>query len=352
MNEGKTISGTGSMRAKDVERLDAFLQQQFPGLMGELRLQGITGGQSNPTFFLNYDNRQLVLRKKPGGVLLPSAHAIDREYKVMAALADTDLPVPKVLLYCDDHDVLDTPFYLMERVEGRVFSSNTLPGMTPDQRRDIYFSMIDNLAKLHSIDWRAVGLADFGRTEGYFERQVRRWSKQWSLTEGAQNPAIDILLDWLNDNLPVDEETTLTHGDFKLNNLIFHPTESSVVAVLDWELSTLGHPLADLAFNTIPWRSFPAEYGGIRGLDLIALGIPEESEYLQHYYRRTGRLEKIQQAQPFHWVFAFMRLAVIFEGISARARDGNAIAEDASDIGALAAVIARRGLEAANLNCK
>ncbi|NYT64435.1 phosphotransferase family protein [Alcaligenaceae bacterium] len=349
MDQAQTSVGAGEMRSQDIDRLDAFLRRHIPGLQGSLQLQGIIGGQSNPTFFLDYDNRHLILRKKPTGNLLPSAHAVDREYKVMAALADTDLPVPKVLLYHADPDVLDTPFYLMERVEGRVFSDNTLAGMTQDQRQGIYFSMIDSLTKLHSIDWRAVGLADYGRAEGYFERQLNRWSKQWALTEGAENPAIDRLLEWLKAHLPVDQETTLVHGDFKLNNLIFHPTENRVVAVLDWELSTLGHPLADVAFNTIPWRSYPAEYGGIRGLDLAALGIPKEADYLRYYYERTGRQDPSRQAQPFHWAFAFMRLAVIFEGISARVRMGNAVAQDASDVGALAAVVAHRGLEVAGL---
>ncbi|MFA5664256.1 phosphotransferase family protein [Castellaniella sp.] len=330
-------------------RLDRFIRDHLPGLQGELQVDPIRGGQSNPTFFLNYGNRALVLRKQPGGPLLPSAHAVDREYRVMAALAHTDLPVPPVLLYHADTDILDTPFYLMEKVPGRVFFDNGLPGMAPDVRRQIYLAMADTLATLHQVDWQAVGLADFGRPQGYFERQIRRWQKQWSLTEGADNPAVDRLLEWLQAQPFDDDETTLTHGDFKLNNLLYHPTEPRVVAVLDWELSTLGHPLADLAFNTIVWHTLPTEYGGIRGLDLNALGIPQEAEYLQRYYDLTDRHQAGQQVRPSHRAFALMRLAVIFEGIAARARAGNAVADDAADIGALASAVARRGLEAAAL---
>lgn len=333
----------------DAERLDRFIRSRLSGLQGDLHVDPIRGGQSNPTFFLHYRNRSLVLRKQPGGALLPSAHAVDREYRVMAALARTGLPVPPVLLYHADADVLDTPFYLMEKVPGRVFFANDLPDMAPETRRQIYQAMADTLATLHQVDWQAIGLADFGRPHGYFERQIRRWQKQWSMTEGADNPALDRLLEWLQAQPFEDDETTLTHGDYKLNNLLFHPVEPRVVAVLDWELSTLGHPLADLAFNTIVWHTLPHEYGGIRGLDLAALGIPDETEYLRQYYRLTGRDQPARQVQPRHLAFALMRMAVIFEGIAARARAGNAVADDAATIGAMATAMTQRGLEAADL---
>jgi len=344
MNSSSTSSPVS--QAFDPSRLDGFLRERMPQLEGPMQLQPIGGGQSNPTFFVNYANRQMVLRKKPAGEVLPSAHAVDRECRVMKALASTALPVPEVLLYHAQDDIVGTPFYMMERVEGRVFNANDLPGMAPSQRRAIYLAMADTLAVLHAVDWRSAGLRDFGREGGYFERQLHRWRKQWDLSRIQDNPAIDELIAWLAGHLPQDDETTLTHGDFKLNNLLFHPQEPRVVAVLDWELSTLGHPLADVAFNTVAWRTLPGEFGGLRGLDLAALGIPSEREYLAHYYRRAGRGTAARQAGPFHWAFAFMRWAVIFEGIAARAARGNAVAENASEMGAIGQALARRGLEA------
>lgn len=327
----------------DPRRLDAFLRQRLPELEGTMRLEKIDGGQSNPTYFVTFDNRRMVLRKKPAGEVLPSAHAVDREYRVIAALANSGLPVPPAVLFHADPNVIGTPFYLMERVEGRVFGDNSLPGMSPAERHAIYLAMAENLACLHRVDWRGAGLADFGKSGKFFERQLRRWSQQWALSKSRENPAIDQLLAWLHDHLPQDDETTLTHGDFKLGNLMFHPSEPRVVAVLDWELSTIGHPLADVAFNTVTWRTLPTEYGGIRGLDLRTMGIPSEHEYLAHYYRHANRRT---QAIPFHWVFAFMRWAVIFEGISARAQSGNAVAANAAEVGALSVALAYRGLEA------
>ena len=306
-------------------------------------LERIGGGQSNPTYFVDFANRRMVLRKKPEGEVLPSAHAVDREYRVMRALADSDLPVPATVLYHAEVDVIGTPFYLMERVPGRVFSDNALPGLEPAERRAIYLAMAETLAVLHRVDWHAVGLGDFGKPGQFFARQLGRWQKQWDLSRTRANRAIDELISWLGAHLPEDDETCLAHGDFKLNNLMFHTSEPRVVAVLDWELSTLGHPLADVAFNTVAWRTLPAEFGGIRGLDLQALGIPTEHEYLAHYYRCSGRNT---QATPFHWAFALMRWAVIFEGIAARAQRGNAAASNAAEVGALSVAMARRGLEA------
>jgi aminoglycoside phosphotransferase (APT) family kinase protein len=332
----------------DPSGLEAFLRAHLSGLAGAMHVEAIGGGQSNPTYFVSFGNRRLVLRKKPGGETLPSAHAVDREYRVMKALAASALPVPPVLLYCEDESVIGTPFYVMERVEGRVFMDNSLPGMAQAERRAIYFAMADTLATLHAVDWRAVGLEGFGREGGYFQRQLKRWNHQWALSRTRENLAIDELLAWLADHLPDDDETTLTHGDFKLNNLMFHPSQPRVVAVLDWELSTLGHPLADVAFNTVAWRTLPQEFGGIRDLDLAVLGIPDEAEYLAHYYRRAGRADPRCQATPFHWAFALMRWAVIFEGITARALRGNAVSSDAAQVGAISVALARRGLEAVN----
>jgi aminoglycoside phosphotransferase (APT) family kinase protein len=330
----------------DAEALSGFLTARLPGARGPMRIERIGGGQSNPTYFVSFEDRRLVLRKKPAGDVLPSAHAVDREYRVMKALAATDLPVPPVLLYCAETDVIGTPFYIMERVPGRVFNDNAAPGVSPAERRGLYLAMADTMATLHKVDWQAAGLADFGKPGAYLQRQLRRWQQQWELSRMQPIPQLDDLLAWLTAHLPEDDEASIAHGDFKLNNLMFHPTEPRVVAVLDWELATIGHPLADVAFNTVAWRTSPIEYGGIRGLDLMSLGIPSEQEYLAHYYRRAGRNDPTRQAQPFHWAFALMRWSVIFAGIAARAARGTAASENAAEVGVLATSFARRGIEA------
>lgn len=327
----------------DPQRLDAWLRQALPDLRGTMRLERIGGGQSNPTYFVGFDDRQLVLRKQPGGAgLLPSAHAIDREYRVMQALAASQLPVPKMVLYHEDRELLGTPFYLMERLHGRVFANCELPGMAPAERRAIYLAMAETMARLHTVDWAAIGLADYGRQGGYFSRQIARWSKQWEMSQTAANADIERLVVWLRAHLPDESETTISHGDFRLGNLMFHPTEPHVIAVLDWELSTLGHPLADVAFNCMAYHTLPSEYGGIRGLDLQALGIPQESEYLRHYYRASGRADGVT---AFHFAFALFRMAVIFQGIAARAASGNAAGDNAAEVGTLAQAFARRAVE-------
>jgi aminoglycoside phosphotransferase (APT) family kinase protein len=327
----------------DPERLQAWLRQALPDLRGAMRLERIGGGQSNPTYFVSFDNRQLVLRKQPGGAtLLPSAHAVDREYQVMQALAGSELPVPTMVLYHQDRELLGTPFYLMERLQGRVFANCELPGMAPAERRAIYLAMAETMAKLHSVDWAAIGLADYGRQGGYFSRQIARWSKQWAMSKTADNADIDRLIPWLGAHLPDESETTISHGDFRLGNLMFHPTEPRVIAVLDWELSTLGHPLADVAFNCMAFHTLASEYGGIRGLDLPALGIPSQTEYLRHYALASGRSDGVT---AFHFAFALFRMAVIFQGIAARAASGNAVADNAAEVGTLAQAFARRAVE-------
>ena len=286
---------------------------------------------------------RMVLRKKPGGPVLPSAHAIDREYRVMRALAGSALPVPAMVLHADTSEVIGTPFYLMDRLEGRVFATHALPEVPAAERCALYLAMAETMATLHRLDWNALGLASFGKAGHFFQRQLGRWGRQWALSRTHDNPDIDRLLDWLGRHLPPDDETALVHGDFKIGNLMFHPSEPRVFGVLDWELSTLGHPLADVAFNTVAWRTLPSEYDGIRGLDLPALGIPSELDYLNHYRDASGR---DAMPQPFHWAFAFMRWAVIFEGIAARSLAGTAVAENAGAVGALASAMASRGLEA------
>ena len=326
----------------DVNRLEQFLKKQLPELRGTMQLNRIGGGQSNPTFFVNFENRELVLRKQPASTLLPSAHAVDREFRVMQALSQTTVPVPQVVLFHAERDVVGTPFYIMEKLPGRVFSECALPNMTQPERRAIYMGMAEAMAALHQVDWAAIGLSDYGREGSYFSRQLARWSRQWAMSKTREDAAIELLIRWLGENMPDETETTISHGDFRLGNLMFHPTEPRVVGILDWELSTLGHPLADVAFNCMAWRTLPEEYGGIRGLDLHALGIPLEAEYLNHYYKSSGRTDGVT---AFHFAFALFRMAVIFEGIAARAASGNAASSDAAQVGGLSAAFAARALE-------
>jgi len=323
-----TDSTAGAAPDFDTARLDAFLKERLPGLAGALRLERIAGGQSNPTYFASYATRALVLRKKPAGVLLPSAHAIDREFRVMTALRATDVPVPDCLFYEASPDIIGTPFYVMERLEGRVFSGYDTPGVPPAERRAMYRSMAETMARLHAVDWQAAGLEGFGRPGSYIARQIARWTKQYELSKTEKVPDIEHLIDWLPKNIPDGEAITLCHGDFRLGNMMFHPTEPRVVGVLDWELSTIGDPLADVAFNAMAWRSRPEEYGGLLGLDLDALGIPGEEEYLAMYFRAAKPTPGLW---PFHFAFALFRFAVIFEGIAARVRAGTAAAADASN---------------------
>lgn len=341
------MSGTTELEPDGTEAslapLDAHLKRRVGGLSGSMRLERIAGGQSNPTFFAHYDNRSLVVRAKPRGDLLPSAHAVDREYRVLRALEATPVPTPRALFYCDDPEVYPTPFYVMEKVPGRVFADAALAGCSPGFRRQAYLAMADGLADLHSQDWRALRLADFGRPEGYFRRQVRRWTERWRATQFRDMPDLDALANWLADDLPADSPLrSIVHGDYRVGNLLFSDA-GRVNAILDWELSTIGHPFADVAHSCIWWRITPEEYGGLKGLDLDRLGIPSEREYLDHYYARVGAAEGLQS---FHFAFAFFRLAVIFEGIAERARRGTASSDDAALVGDLSYRFARYGLEA------
>jgi aminoglycoside phosphotransferase (APT) family kinase protein len=324
----------------DPARLADFLTRQL-GTKGEMRLEPIAGGQSNPTYFVTFDDRRLVLRKQPDGPVLPSAHAVDREYRVLAALAASAVPVPPVLLYHGERDIVGTPFYIMARIEGRVFAESMMAGANAAERGAMFRSVAETLAALHDVDWRAVGLEGFGRPGNYFQRQISRWTRQWEGERFRDIPDLSRLAAWLAANIPDDDTTTLCHGDFRIGNLMFHPTEPRVVAVLDWELATLGHPLADLAFSALAWRSRPEEYGGLKGLDLAALGIPSEAEYLAHYYR--SRRGPAPPLQPFHTAFALFRFAVIFEGIAARARRGTAASANAAAVGNLSLAFARLG---------
>lgn len=327
----------------DTNALHRFLDAQFGA--GALSLTRIGGGQSNPTYFVDHGGALMVLRKKPNGVTLRGAHAVDREYRVLGALQDTDVPVPRPILYHDDPALLGAPFYLMERVEGRVFHDCALPGLAPGERRAIYLSMAETLARLHAVRPEAVGLGDYGRPGTYFARQIARWSGQWEASNSPPIPALDTLIAWLKAHQPDDDgASAIAHGDFRLGNLLIHPTEPRVVAVLDWELSTLGHPLADLGFCCMPWHTDPSEYAGILGLDHGALGIPAQAEFVARYHavaRDTPPLER------FHIAFALFRFAVIFVGIAERAQAGTAASREAAELGPLAARFAARGVEVA-----
>lgn len=333
---------TASELGFDPDTLDAYLRAHVPNVDGTMEITPISGGQSNPTYFVTYPKCRLVLRKRPAGPVLPSAHSVDREYRIMLALAATDVPVPKVLAYYPGSDVVGTPFYMMERIEGRVFADCSLPGVSPSDRKAMFLDMADTLARLHRVDWKSLGLADYGREGNFFERQISRWTKQWALSKTRDLPDIDRLVKWLPNHVPPGELTTISHGDYRIGNLMFHPTEPRVVGVLDWELSTLGHPLADLAFSALAWRLLPTEYMGMRGLDLAGLGIPSESDYLSRYY---ALVHGTGEVSPFHVAFCLFRLAVIFEGIAARARSGTAVSADAMQTGAMAAGFARRAVQ-------
>lgn len=327
----------------DPAALQAFLARHFGTADESFSLERISGGQSNPTYFVGFGERRMVLRKKPNGPILKGAHAIEREYRVLAALRPTGVPVPATILLCEDDSILGTPFYLMERVKGRVFSDCSLPGMTPDERRAIYLGMADALAALHRIVPDEIGLGDYGRPNNYFERQYARWSRQLRESPGEAIPELHELMDWLGSNMPADDgRTSIAHGDFRLGNLMFHPTEPRVVAILDWELSTLGHPLADLGFSCMTWHSAPDEYGGIRGLDLEALGIPSQEEFVARYNEQLGDSTALL---PFHIAFALFRFAVIFVGIADRAAAGTAADANAAALAPLARRFAIRGLQ-------
>ena len=332
-----------------VQELGSYLRAQ--GLAGSapLQVRVLSGGQSNPTYRITTENdgevRDYVLRKKPPGTLIASAHAIDREYRVMKALEVTNVPVPRMLHYCESSELLGTPFYVMEYLHGRVLMDQSLPGMAPDERRSIYREMNRVIAALHAVDYHAVGLGDYGKEGNYVGRQVARWSRQCRESTLPVNDAMHRLMDWLPEHLPEDDETTLVHGDYRMDNLVFHPTEPRIIGVLDWELSTLGHPLADLAYQCMAWRIPPSLWRGIGGLDLTALGIPQEAEYLAWYSAATGR------DAAGHWdyylAYNLFRMAAILHGIAQRAADGNAAAEDAAETGRKAGPLAELGWQAA-----
>jgi aminoglycoside phosphotransferase (APT) family kinase protein len=327
----------------DEVRLEHYLRDHMPNFRGPLTVRQFVGGQSNPTFLLETPDARFVMRKKPPGTLLPSAHQVEREYRIIKALAATDVPVPRVHLLCEDAGVIGTAFFVMDFIDGRVMRDPMMPESTPHERAACYDSMNDVLARLHKVDFRAVGLGDYGRPQAYVARQLARWSKQYEASKIDEIPEMDRLIDWLNRHIPTTDETTIAHGDYRMENLIFHPTEPRVVAVLDWELSTLGHPLSDLAWASRPYHCPPGIDGvlSFQGMDLQALGIPSEHEFLAAYCRRVGRASVPDLT--FFVAFSFFRGAAIAQGIAMRAKLGNASGPDAALRGAKARQTAELG---------
>jgi aminoglycoside phosphotransferase (APT) family kinase protein len=324
----------------DPGALAAFLDARFgPAPMA---LQRVAGGQSCPTWFVTHGPARMVLRKKPAGPILRGAHAVEREFRLLAALYPAGFPVPRPILLEEDAGPLGTPFYLMERVEGRLFPGAEMAAADPGERVVLWQALAGTLAALHRIDPAAVGLADFGRPGNYFARQMARWAGQLQASEGPRDGALDRLADALAAAVPPDDgAAAITHGDFRPGNVLFHPTEPRVAAVLDWELSTLGHPLADLGFLVMPWHSAPEEYGGLMGLDLAARRLPDEAAVLAAY---AAANPGAGSPTPFHRAFALFRFAVIFVGIADRARAGTASDPAAAALAPLAGRFARRGL--------
>ncbi len=309
----------------DVDLLTAFLTEKIDGFTGPLTVEPFEAGQSNPTYRLTTPDKNYVLRRKPSGKLLPSAHAVDREYRVMTAVGSVGFPVPKTYVYADDFDGVDTPFFVMDFVPGRVMWKTDMPDLSPDERRNAFESILQTMAQLHTIEPDAVGLDTFGKKGNYFARQIGRWTKQYKASETENIPAMDRLIDWLPDNTPDTEETRVIHGDMGLHNLMFHPTEPKIAAVLDWELSTLGHPFADLTYNMMPWYMPKVDgdvMGSFQGLDYEAHGIPTFDAYISRYCALTGR-DPITNP-GFYMAFNTFRLAAIAQGIVARAMQGNA----------------------------
>jgi len=311
---------------------------------GPLSAEKFAGGQSNPTFKLSAGDRKFVLRRKPPGQLLASAHAVDREFRVIAALQDTDVPVPGAVALCKEDEIIGSMFYLMEYLEGRVFWDPLLPELTNDERSAVYDDMNRVLAAMHSINVADVGLGDYGRPGNYFERQVGRWTKQYRASETQTVPAMEELMAWLPENMPAeDDRVALVHGDYRLDNVMFHPTEPKIIAVLDWELSTLGNPIADLAYQVMAWQ-LPRDAGitGLAGIDRKPLAIPEDNSYVTSYCERTGR-DEIKHWN-FYLAFCFFRLAAIVQGVKKRALDGTASSAEAESRGNLVQPLAELGM--------
>ena len=344
----ETYVGTTEVRAQhrfDAGALVAYLADRIPGFAGPIIVEQFKGGQSNPTYRITAGPKCYVLRRKPPGQLLPSAHAVDREYRVMTALGTTGFPVPNTYLVCDDPLVIGTAFFVMDNVDGRIFWDQSLPGMSNEERAAIYDEMNRVIAQLHTVDYAAIGLDGYGKPGNYFSRQIKRWTDQYRASETEKIEAMDNLITWLPMNIPAGDDSgassSIVHGDFRLDNMIFHPTAPRVLAVLDWELSTLGHPLADFSYHCMSWHIAPGSFRGIGGLDLAALGIPSEQEYIARYCERTGRTGIANW--DFYLAFSLFRIAGILQGVAKRAVIGTASSAQAVETGKRARPMAEMG---------
>ena len=327
-----------------------YLQQHLPDFAGPASLRQFQGGQSNPTFLITTPAKKFVLRKKPPGKLLPSAHLIEREYRILRALPPDEVPIPITRVLCEDASAIGTAFYVMDHVDGRVITSVTLPQLNPQERSAIYADFARVAAKLHSVDFSACGLEDFGKPEGYVARQLDRWTRQYLASKTGENPEMDKLIEWLSAHVPANDETAIVHGDFRIGNTIIHPTEPRIIALLDWELATLGHPLSDLAYACMYYH-LPRQSGaggGLEGLDVKALGIPTEQEFLQIYCRHAGRTSIPDWT--FFLAFANFRMAAITQGVYARALQGNAADSHAISYGDTARIFAAVGRNLVDAN--
>ncbi len=339
MTDFNHFDGTGPVSAKqafDVPTLAAWLTRNLPDFAGPLTVESFKGGQSNPTYKLITPARSYVMRAKPGPVakLLPSAHAVEREFAVMTGLHGTQVPVPRMHCLCEDETVIGRAFYVMEFMPGRILWDQALPGMTPPERGAIYKEMNRVIAALHTVDFAQRGLASYGKSGNYFERQIGRWSKQYVASITQPIVEMDQLMEWLPQHIPPMARSDLTgivHGDYRLDNLMFHPTEPRIIAVLDWELSTLGHPLADFSYHCMAWHIPPGAFRGIGGLDLPALGIPSEDDYIGQYCERTGLVEPdaLKADWNFYMAYNMFRIAAILQGIAKRVEAGTAASAQA-----------------------
>jgi aminoglycoside phosphotransferase (APT) family kinase protein len=327
----------------DTQRLNAWMQGHIAGFSGPIDVQQFAGGQSNPTFLVQSPGHRYVLRRKPPGKLLPSAHAVDREFRVLAALEGTPVPVAHVHALCEDPDVIGSAFYVMDYVEGRIFWDALLPEVPAPQRRAVYSEMVRVLAALHSVDYAVVGLGDFGKPGHYVERQVSRWTQQYRASETEKLESMERLIEWLPKHIPDDEQTSIVHGDFRLDNTIFHPTEPRILAVLDWELSTLGHPLVDFAYYCLRFHLPVAEFRGLGGVDSESHSLPTEAEAVAQYCRLRGIAPVPAKDWAYYQAFCMFRLAGILQGVLARALQGNASSATALQAGRRARPLAELG---------
>jgi len=341
------VTGAGvAVDSIDLEALGGYLESHVEGFVGPVTASRFKGGQSNPTYLLATPQRQYVMRSKPAPVaqLLPSAHAVEREYRLQSALAGGAVPVARMHCLCEDESVIGRAFYVMDHIEGRIFWEQSLPGVGRDERAPLYDELNRVIAELHNVDFEARGLADYGKAGNYFARQIDRWSRQYRASETGGIDAMDRLIAWLPGHVPQEEnpQVSLVHGDYRLDNVIFHPSEPRILAVIDWELSTLGHPLADFAYHLMSWHIAPGgAMRGLAGLDLDGLGIPQESDYIRAYERRVGR--PVAGDWNFYLAYNLFRIAAILQGIAKRVEEGTASSPQAAEYGRQARPLAELG---------